>query len=668
VSQFLHLPSSIDYREDINGLRAWAVLAVVLFHFSLFNINGGFVGVDIFFVISGYLMTAIILKGVLKNDFSIKRFYLARARRILPALLVVVAVLLVLGWFILPTPDYKTLGAQSVDALSFMSNIYFWMRTGYFDSAAYEKWLLHTWSLSVEWQFYLLYPLLITLVWKLRAQLSSIWALLILLFVGSLVSSILITPHDSTAAFYGLHTRAWEMAAGGLVYLAAMTYIFNNRVQKLLLLTGWLLFFVSIFALSNDMGWPGYWAMLPVGSAVLILLANQQNSVLTINPIAQWLGDRSYSLYLWHWPLVVILHFTGLYIELMWVVVALLLSVFLAHLSYRWVEVPTRSYLSQKTLKKEMWLILFATLFVIAAAATVQNTVFSGRMDAAVDKLANGQIDYNALTKSVQCQGESDGKGHITQDCFVDKLNPLGAILVGDSNAPTVVSQLGTVASENGKSIKLWSQAGCPAVQKAYYADVASDKIFDSCYRFNEWFVDETKNHPNVPIVIINRLSMYMMGTNDSGYEKEKGKPRLYFTEQFERPEPIFLQEFEQHYIDTLCQLAQTNPVYVLRPLPEMIVNVPQTLSRNLVLGVARQDKDISLSRLDYDERHKASFIAQNKAASACGVKVLDPTEYLCNAESCQGSVNLMPLYADSNHLNAAGADRLIPMFRKVFE
>ena len=134
-----HLPSPVPYREDINGLRAWAVIAVLLFHFQLPGLGAGFMGVDIFFVISGFLMTAIIVKGLERNNFSIWKFYMARARRILPALMVVITVLLVLGWFWLPAPDYQTLGAQSAYSLSFLSNIHFWRSTGYFDSAPQEK-------------------------------------------------------------------------------------------------------------------------------------------------------------------------------------------------------------------------------------------------------------------------------------------------------------------------------------------------------------------------------------------------------------------------------------------------------------------------------------------------------------------------------------------------
>ena len=154
-------PNSLEFRKDINGLRAYAVLAVMLYHFQIPFFNGGFVGVDVFFVISGYLMTRIILQGMEKGNGWLLNFYYGRARRIIPAVLVLCAVLLFLGWFLVLPEDYRKLAKHSVAALTFSSNVTFWKESGYFDVASHEKWLLHTWSLSVEWQFYLLYPLIL---------------------------------------------------------------------------------------------------------------------------------------------------------------------------------------------------------------------------------------------------------------------------------------------------------------------------------------------------------------------------------------------------------------------------------------------------------------------------------------------------------------------------
>ncbi|MBD3768468.1 MAG: acyltransferase, partial [Gammaproteobacteria bacterium] len=259
-----HLPSPVSYREDINGLRAFAVIAVLLFHFTLIELPGGFAGVDVFFVISGYLMTAIVVGGHEKGNFSLLRFYMARARRILPALMVVIASLLALGWFWLPTPDYQALGSQSAYALSFLSNIHYWRSAGYFDAAAHEKWLLHTWSLAVEAQFYVLYPIFIALIWRFWASIKAVTVSLLVLFVLSLLLNLIATHYKPVATFYLLPTRGWELVAGGLVFLLAKQGWVAAQIKTYGYWLGWLLMLAS-FALINDtLSWPGYWAVLPV--------------------------------------------------------------------------------------------------------------------------------------------------------------------------------------------------------------------------------------------------------------------------------------------------------------------------------------------------------------------------------------------------------------------
>lgn len=203
-----HSPATA-FRTDINGLRAWAVVAVMLFHFGVPGFAGGFVGVDVFFVISGFLMTQIIVKGLEGGRFSVWGFYLARARRILPALLVLCAVLLALGWFVLPAPDYRPLGMHVLTSVLFASNIQYWREAGYFDAASHDKWLLHTWSLSVEWQFYLVLPLLLWGVWRWWPGRRNAARVLAAGLVASLGLSVWLTAHKPEAAFFLLPTRAW---------------------------------------------------------------------------------------------------------------------------------------------------------------------------------------------------------------------------------------------------------------------------------------------------------------------------------------------------------------------------------------------------------------------------------------------------------------------------
>lgn len=201
----------VGFRTDINGLRAWAVISVLLYHFGISGFSGGFVGVDLFFVISGFLMTSIIIKGLEGNKFLIMSFYAARARRIVPALTALCLFLSVIGYWVLAPLDYKMLATHAIAALGFFSNIKFWSEAGYFDVSSHEKWLLHTWSLSVEWQFYLVLPVLLAAVWHFRPGRTPQFSVTLAGCLLSFATAVAITPQSSSAAFYLLPTRAWEM-------------------------------------------------------------------------------------------------------------------------------------------------------------------------------------------------------------------------------------------------------------------------------------------------------------------------------------------------------------------------------------------------------------------------------------------------------------------------
>ena len=295
-----------NFRYDINGLRAYAVILVVLFHFGIIGFAAGFIGVDIFFVISGFLMTSIVIKNLEKENFSLLNFYLARGIRIVPALFVVSTILLILGWFLLLTVDYKALAKHTLSSINFFSNIVYWRESGYFDTDSHNKALLHTWSLSVEWQFYLVFPIIVALLYKIKKSRNFLLTFFILGIIISLILSIIITAKSASAGFFLLPTRAWEMLAGGLIF-----FIPKEKVpyKKPLEFIGFFLIAISCYIFSTDTLWPSYNAILPVLGAFLILLAHQQNSIFTKGSVFQWLGNNSYSIYLWHWPIVFFLHY-----------------------------------------------------------------------------------------------------------------------------------------------------------------------------------------------------------------------------------------------------------------------------------------------------------------------------------------------------------------------
>ena len=346
--------SKSKFRFDINALRALAVMLVVLYHFNIKGFSVGFIGVDIFFVISGYLMTQIIVGMLEKNRFDYFKFIFARIKRIWPALFVLVLVLSGLAPFLLPPSDLIKFATQAKDALFFISNIEFAKGVGYFTANVEERWFLHSWSLSVEWQFYCLYPFILFGLWKLIAlftesyrQRHMLAGALLILSLLSYTFSVFLTKQSQPFAFFSLSTRSWEMMAGGIVLLLTHTKLgagcrYYSNVLKCISV-----FLLAMCLLLGRGGawvsvWPGSYALIPVAATALYMLAGSSNRFwqgIENNPMTQALGRWSYSIYLWHWPVVIAINFIGSSeIPYTLKICAIALSLLLGFVSFRWVE------------------------------------------------------------------------------------------------------------------------------------------------------------------------------------------------------------------------------------------------------------------------------------------------------------------------------------------
>lgn len=661
-----HLPSPVNFREDINGLRAWAVVAVVLYHFQISALSGGFAGVDIFFVISGYLMTAIIVKDLEKGDFSITKFYMARVRRILPALLVVIAILLSLGWFWLPTLDYQSLGNEAGYSLAFLSNIGYYFSSGYFDSASHEKWLLHTWSLAVEAQFYVLFPIFVALLWRLKPGVKPLTLTLLLLFILSFTLNIWLVHKNPDAAFYLLPTRGWELAAGGLVFLLRRQFTIKPSLNTLLFAFGWLFIIGSLFLIDKMMQWPGYWALFPVLGASFVIFAQKENAYFTNNLPAQWLGGRSYSLYLWHWPLVVGLYFVSMIDQWQWVLFALLFSLVLAQLSYQFVETPTRKYLSKKSFKKEVIITAVVAISMGVTAYLIEHTEFNNRVDHMVEIALDEQLNINPR----QDECENHKKWDFSPNCIYGT-DEVGVLLLGDSHAGANITSLAQAAQDHSKSALQWSLSSCAPIFDLHYATnnrLYSDKP-NRCSNFtNKMYLNSKSFRQDVPIVLLGRQSAAIMGKSPSaGGDPKNPMPTIYFKNEYSSSlNSKFKAELKEAVVNTACKLAKDRTVFLVRPIPEMNVHVPKQLSRNIMLDLYNSEIKITLE--EYHIRHKLIWWAQDEAVKACGVEVLNPLPYLCDDNYCYGSKNGRPLYFDDDHLSEYGNKLLVPMFEEVFK
>ena len=335
------------YRPEIDGLRAVAVLPVILYHAGLPGFEGGFVGVDVFFVISGYLITTIILRELNEGTFSLVRFYERRARRILPALFLVMLCCVPLAWAIMVPSALKSFGETLIATALFASNFYFWQDSGYFASANEVKPLIHTWSLAVEEQYYIFVPLALMAIWALGGRLRIAFLIMTVVAIASFVVADWGSSRFKAASFFLLPTRAWELMIGGLAAVLLLRGVqFPRWLSESGAWMGLALIGIAIGFLDGDFLWPGRWALLPVlGTALIVLFADSQTSaarVLKLSPLVG-LGLISYSAYLWHQPLFAFARLRDFSEPGMTVMLALsVLSLALAWVSWRFVERPFR--------------------------------------------------------------------------------------------------------------------------------------------------------------------------------------------------------------------------------------------------------------------------------------------------------------------------------------
>ena len=454
------------FQKDINGMRGLSVLMVVLYHFNLRIAGGGFIGVDIFFVISGYLMTKIIVSGMVAERFSYIDFVLRRATRIFPALVCLIAALLLAAYFWLAPSDLHTLSEQAVRALYFNSNNYFAAKQGYFDQGADDNWLLHTWSLSVEWQFYMLYPPIVWAFYALARRVAParphgvLAALMAATAAASLAYCVAI---DSGAAFFSVMARSWQMLAGGLVYMALRARKGPPRHAALLSYGGCavvLLSLVLVKRFSLEAVWPGVFALLPVLGGCMILLAAYEGNLLLDNVVVQKLGSWSYSIYLWHMPLVMALTMTGLLATQprLSQVGGMALSLLLGYLSFRFIE-PVRFLKQAGTLKSYMVLGAGGAATAAVAVLALQTGGFLFRVDQPQVYRDLRQAQQTA-TYDPTCENSGRARSRF---CHVNAALPGKKILVmGDSHAGHLYAWFSAHSAVN---TTFFVKSGCPLIE-----------------------------------------------------------------------------------------------------------------------------------------------------------------------------------------------------------
>ena len=465
------------YRPDIDGLRALAVLAVVAFHAFPAWVRGGFIGVDVFFVISGYLISTIIFENLEKGTFSFSEFYARRIRRIFPALLLVLVACFAFGWFALLADEFKQLGKHIAAGAAFFSNFVLWGEVGYFDNSADTKPLLHLWSLGIEEQFYIIWPPLLWLAWKRKFNLLTIT---IVVAIASFVLNIDSIKQDPVTTFYSPLTRFWELLCGSVLawltlYKQGACTNIKNKVDRVLVAVvysdrkesdgrllsnvlsfiGFLLLIYGFWRINRELSFPGKWALVPVMGAVLIITAGSSawiNRVFLSNRLAVWFGLISFPLYLWHWPLLSYARIVeGQEPSFTVQITAVVLSVILAWLTYRLIERPIRIGGHGKA--KVVTLVIFMALIGYVGYNADVRDGLAFRNVVKINKwISTGNDDGGiAVQLSNEC-GLQDGelKNKIAR-CLSDTRTPLKYALVGDSKAWSLFTGLVRTSTEGGR-------------------------------------------------------------------------------------------------------------------------------------------------------------------------------------------------------------------------
>lgn len=632
---------NIKYRADIDGLRAVAVLSVVIYHAFPGLLPGGFVGVDVFFVISGFLISTIIFKAMDQGSFSFSEFYARRIKRIFPALIVVSFSCYLAGWFLLFPDEFSQLGKHVFGGSSFISNFILLNESGYFDNSAETKPLLHLWSLGIEEQFYFIWPLLLALFSRGRT------GFLYSLSIGFVISFILClykTKLDPSIAFYLPYTRFWELLAGGALawfnLYASNRVKWQNKLSPALSFTGFLLLTLAFIIIDSKKQFPGYWAVLPVVASVLIISSGPDafiNKKLLSNKIVVWFGVISFPLYLWHWPVLSFLRIVNgqtppAYERL----IAVVLSVFLAWLTFSFVESKIRFRKDRKTivaLVSSVALIGFVGIYTYILSGIPSRPSIAGFVADRVQLVREPSTDDDCI-KLV------GGKKPSFDYCRYSNAHSSRNILVlGDSHAHAAFYGIAEYLKREGYNAILFANSSCPPFIGTHTGETDAQREF--CTQRISQLLDEAGNVKNVEkIFVLTRGATYLRGTAFSS-ENDVNSSLIIGEKAF--------KDGAQKTIDKIRAIS--NNIYFVSENPELIFNPASCLSRPL----NNQTVDCDVDRTSVDRRQREYM---EILMSLRNVTVIDSRNAFCGPLSCSPfSKEGVLLYSDDNHLSKSGSE-----------
>lgn len=607
----------MKFRTDISFLRAIAVVIVMFFHFGIPGFSGGFIGVDVFFVISGFLMTQISLKGFEKDNFSLKDFYAKRIKRIVPALQVVLLFVLLISAVFFVQSDVRLNAKYVFLADFFLSNIYFWRYLNYFSST--DNILLHTWTLGVEWQFYMIYPLILLLLKKFYVKkIKLFWLALGFICVISFLCMLLIGKSDSDFIFYMLPARFWELSIGGLAFLGSNTLKPTKFYQNIAVTISVLIIVFSTFLITESILWPSIYTLFPILATVAILIVNADLKIFN-NPIVSFLGNISYSLYLWHWPWFILFKYFG-FIQPEYVVILIIFSIASAYLSYRFIET-----------KKQIASVKLSLLAVLIVASISTLIFFKPEITKSISIYRNKKFEIGDFTEKYSKSGREQQFNScgcfISNNQTIKEYNFEKCLKVSDSK-PNIFLFGDSHAAQFSKSLRKLKNYNIVEASVGYTFPIRNSKGKPGLVELNRYIYDVflPKNKNKIDLVLIS--AHWLMRTN------------------------VYLQYSED---EILSSIKKTNEYFKTHKIPYLIIGQTEYYSLNypkvvMLENIGKKENEFYVKKgFEFNQKLQSIIPFQN---------YIDV--YLNSNINHFDSKKQLPYMFDSNHFTVYGTDQMV--------
>lgn len=646
----------MKYRREIDGLRAISLIAIVLFHAGFEAFSGGFLGVDIFFVLSGYLITSIILTDIANSDFSLIRFYEKRCRRILPALFVVLLVCIPFAWFWLLPHELKTFAKSVTYSALSVSNIYFFKTTNYFDSASELKPLLHTWSLGVEDQFYLLYPVL--LIFLMKKSFKASYVALGIISIISLAVAHWSSLHYPLASFYLLHTRAWELLSGAIIgiYLhQRQTPIQATKLSNILSITGLLIVLISLFAYGESVPNPSLYTLPPIIGTLMIIAFTHPDQIvgkLLSNRIAVGIGLISYSAYLWHQPVFAFIRIKNLGTIDAWSMIpAILITFIFAYISWRFIEKPARD---QKNLTRRKVFIgsgVGIAFFLTIGITGEAKKGFENRYSIPPAVVNDFNLDNLALK------------------CYADRFCEVGdlsakksdVVVFGDSHSQSILAAFEKVGQQTKTKTTFMGLVGCPPLLDVVI--LKGPPILGICEKLVEKQIEFVKKERPKKIFLVARWSAYVDGDYDGRGAFSLGK---------NYNDPIDKDYTKKVYLEGIEKTIATyqalgSEVYIVGQIPQQRYSAKEFYYLIYDEKKSIDEKRLLLKKYSVSLEDHLKLQSNNRqifgSLQEKGLgQVIIPDDIFCRDGYCPLGTLERTYYRDKDHISNFGAEQLAPM------